>query len=192
MSGTQPVLDAFLDVLGRIGPGTGLHADLAAILGEWTLELADLDELAAPPPMGCARTLIHRCAAFELVVATWSPGAQTPVHDHGGAACLSTVLSGELLLDDYVIARRGGPGEAAVAFMGSRVLRRGSVDVRATDLDLHRFRAQNGAVSLHLHTAPVEAINVYDPGVSSVRRVSLRFARISDAAARPHEALNRS
>jgi hypothetical protein len=115
---------------------------------------------------------------FELLLEHWPAASATPVHDHGGARCFVIVLAGKLRVDDFVIVSRAEYGRAHVAFTGSRLLGRGAVDARASDLDLHRLSAVEGpAISLALLTKPRTARTVYDPNEDTYRIEPIDAAR---------------
>jgi len=98
------------------------------------------------------RTLIHRDGRTELLVLTWSPGQRSPVHDHGPAAGLMRVVSGEATERLY---RRREQGAAKRDHM-TRVLRTGTVTNTLAET-LHAVSNESDAVlvTLHLYTPPL-------------------------------------
>jgi predicted metal-dependent enzyme (double-stranded beta helix superfamily) len=50
-----------------------------------------------------ARRLLHRNpdAGYTVVVMTWGPGQQTPLHDHAGIWCVECVVQGRLYVTQY-------------------------------------------------------------------------------------------
>ena len=50
-----------------------------------------------------ARRLLHRNpeAGYSVVVMTWGPGQQTPLHDHAGIWCVECVVQGKLHVTQY-------------------------------------------------------------------------------------------
>lgn len=93
----------------------------------------------------CQRELVHRDADTEVWLLWWQPDHVTPIHDHGGAVTVTTVLSGALFEEQF---ERAGFG---VRLTGS--VRREVGDYDALDVpDIHRVRAVGPTISLHLHT----------------------------------------
>lgn len=85
---------------------------------------------------------------FELWLLSWLPGQVTPIHDHGGAFNVITVLAGNLLEERYTLVDHG-----RVRPIWTMVRGPGDLDtLEATAI--HRVRPLGTAVSLHL-CAPV-------------------------------------
>lgn len=57
-----------------------------------------------------ARRLLHRNdeLGYTVVVMTWGPGQQTPLHDHAGMWCVECVVRGELNVSQYDLVRQDG------------------------------------------------------------------------------------
>jgi hypothetical protein len=92
----------------------------------------------------------HRQRVFiapghELWLLSWVPGQITPIHDHGGAVTVTTVLSGSVLEERFVHVR-----EREVRPSWTMVRRPGDLDpIEATAI--HRVRPLTPTVTLHLH-----------------------------------------
>lgn len=110
-----------------------------------------------------ARTLIHRCEAFELLVLSWSPGSSAPIHDHDGQDCWLVPLAGAFDLDDYgIVDERGSRVE--LSRLRSRRLGRGELDRRDEREAVHAVTpATPWALSLHLYARPIDRCRVFDP-----------------------------
>jgi hypothetical protein len=82
---------------------------------------------------------------FELWLLSWLPGQVTPIHDHGGVATVTTVLSGAVLEERFahVDGTRVRPTWGARREVG---------DIDALDTGvIHRVRPIGNAVTLHLY-----------------------------------------
>lgn len=101
---------------------------------------------ASYAPATYARTLVDRTATSELWLLGWLPDQHTEIHDHGGPASASVILTGRLLEEQFRVV---GPG--AVVCAGTALHATGTYDL--TDRDhVHRVRAVGGpVVSLHLY-----------------------------------------
>jgi len=110
------------------------------------------------------RTCAYRDDGFEVLLLNWSPGAASPIHDHGDQDCWMLVLSGMLQVDDYVRLDAGDVrGYARVEEGSSRMLAAGGLDTRGGRFDLHRVSAPTApAVSLHVYSAPLREYTTYD------------------------------
>src|SRR6185436_16204623 len=85
---------------------------------------------------------------FELWLLSWLPGQVTPIHDHGGAFNVTTVLAGNLLEERYALTDGG-----RVRPIWTMVRSAGDLDPLEVTA-IHRVRPLGTAVSLHL-CAPV-------------------------------------
>ena len=109
-----------------------------------------------------ARTLVHRCEAFELLLLSWSPGSASPIHDHDGQDCWFVPLAGAFDLDDYAILAEND-SEARLTPLRSRRLYDGDLDRRDRYEAVHSVTpATPLAVSLHLYARPIDRCRVFD------------------------------
>lgn len=93
----------------------------------------------------CRRELVHVEDDIEVWLLWWRPDHATPIHDHGGAITVTTVLSGALFEERFERHRFG--------VKPAGTIRRdiGDYDTMAVP-DIHRVRAIGPTISLHLHT----------------------------------------
>jgi cysteine dioxygenase len=114
-----------------------------------------------------ARTLVHRCDAFELLLLTWSTGSASPIHDHDGQDCWFLPLAGAFDLDDYAILDDDG-AHAQLQPLRSRRLGAGELDRRDRYEAVHSVTpATPLALSLHLYARPIDRCRVFDRSRSS-------------------------
>lgn len=131
-------------------------------------------------PGSYTRTCAYREGRFEILLLNWTPGAVSPIHDHGGQHCWMYVLDGRLEVEDFVRVDAGDvPGYAHVEQSGARVLEAGETDLRSGRFDLHRVAiVGNGpAVSLHVYAAPLGQYLIYH---EAARRCETAFGTYDD------------
>jgi cysteine dioxygenase len=134
--------------------------DLAALSAGWPGAL-DVEALAARArfsDQGYTRTVLHRCAGWELLLAGWLPGQRTAVHGHGESFGATCVLEGTLTEVEYRLApggqvRRGkrskhGPGS---------VFHEQPYTIHHVE---HAGRVRS--VTLHLYAPPLRRMELYD------------------------------
>jgi len=129
-----------------------------------TAQLEQLGPLELPRdlhwrPGGYARNLVHRQSDFELLFLSWSEGAATPIHDHGGQECWFLPLVGSFDLQDF---------DEDLVTLGRRR------DVRSLDHQpgqIHRVRALKDSISLHVYAGPIDFCRVYHRGGFTWRRL---------------------
>lgn len=128
---------------------------------------APLRELARRlprPRRGYARTLVHRCDAFELLLLTWAPGSHAPAHDHGGQHCWLVPLAGAFDLDDYAVLAAEGRRAWLVPLRARRV-GPGELDRRDEREAVHAVTPVTPlALTLHLYARPIDRCRVFDLG----------------------------
>jgi predicted metal-dependent enzyme (double-stranded beta helix superfamily) len=93
----------------------------------------------------CHHEMIQAGPGYELWLLSWLPGQITPIHDHGGAVTVTTVLAGAVLEERFELTRglEVRPTWTTVREVG---------DLDAIDpLVIHRVRPIGSAVTLHLY-----------------------------------------
>jgi predicted metal-dependent enzyme (double-stranded beta helix superfamily) len=92
----------------------------------------------------CHRELVHEAPDVQLWLLSWLPEQITPIHDHGGAVTVTTVLAGALLEERFELVAGG----VRPTWRARRV---------AGDLDpidaaaIHRVQPVGATVTLHLY-----------------------------------------
>lgn len=157
------MLQQLVDELRRKSPLTRSTVEMAALLSA-------AGAAWSPRPLveragGYTRTCACSDENFDVVLINWSAGAPSPIHDHGDQHCWLLVLSGHLLVDDYVRLDAGEvPGSARIRAQGQSLLESGGLDLRSGRFSLHRVAATPDApaVTLHVYAAPIREYLVYD------------------------------
>lgn len=151
--------------LSRARSGEGKDAEVV----QWLRAVADTAR-AIPLPKVCdsrrsyARTLLHRCENFEILVLHWKPQSVSAIHDHGGSRCWFAVAEGTMGVENFVRRDSGAtPGYAQIEFEGRELLSSGAIDHRNDDVHLHRcFAGDEQAVTLHVYANPIERFHTFD------------------------------
>jgi hypothetical protein len=93
----------------------------------------------------CHHELVHAAPDCEIWLLSWLPDQITPIHDHGGALTVTTVLSGALLEERF---------EPCAGWLVRPVwtLRREAGALDPIDpAAIHRVRPLGRAITLHLY-----------------------------------------
>ena len=93
----------------------------------------------------CHRERVYTAADLEVWLLSWLPGQMTPIHDHGGAVTVTTVLSGSLIEERFV---RTTGFDARPVWTMPRVA--GDID-QIEPTAIHRVRPIGNVVTLHLY-----------------------------------------
>jgi predicted metal-dependent enzyme (double-stranded beta helix superfamily) len=94
------------------------------------------------------RQRVHAAPDLEVWLLSWLPGQVTPIHDHGGAVTVTTVLSGAVLEERF--ERVGRVDDDRV--LPTRTTVRGPCDIDPIDpAAIHRVRPLGRVVTLHLY-----------------------------------------
>jgi predicted metal-dependent enzyme (double-stranded beta helix superfamily) len=91
------------------------------------------------------RELVHAAPGYEIWLLSWLPGQVTPIHDHGGAVTVTTVLSGTVLEERF---ERAGELEVRPTWAALREV--GDIDP-IDPSRIHRVRPIGSVVTLHLY-----------------------------------------
>lgn len=184
MPANRDSVDSLITGLKRIEFGSLPSSSVGALLQSARLDHADLRPYLDFDDIRYTRNLIFRNDHFELLALCWPLGSSSAVHDHGGKQAYMTVHSGSLTFEDFFIMTGGKrEGYAQVAPAASGILTPGLVDVRSSDLDLHRVSAPNErAISLHVYAKPLDRYMVFNPETRSCRTV---FAHYDSVPASP-------
>lgn len=103
----------------------------------------------------CQRELVHSEADIEVWLLWWHPDHATPIHDHGGAITVTTVLSGALFEERF--AREG----FGVRVTDTVLRGYGEYDT-LYEPDIHRVRSVGPTISIHLHSPRAIDGKVYE------------------------------
>jgi cysteine dioxygenase len=153
--------------------------ELRALAASWpaALDLRALASRARFSDRGYTRTMIHRTAGLEVMVAGWLPGQRTATHGHGESFGVTCVLEGTLSEVEYRLAPGGQVTKAERRKHGA-----GSVFHEQPHTIHHVEHAGRvRAVSLHLYAPPLERMELYEgwTGTSHPRRSGRRDAKSS-------------
>jgi cysteine dioxygenase len=166
-------------LLGSALPARPGPEDLRALAAGWpaALDLRTLASRARFSDRAYTRTMIHRTAGLEVMVAGWLPGQRTATHGHGESFGLTCVLEGTLTEVEYRLAPGGQVKKAERRKHGP-----GGVFHEQPDTIHHVEHAGRvRAVSLHLYAPPLERMELYEgwTGTSQPRRSGRREAKRS-------------
>jgi cysteine dioxygenase len=112
------------------------------------------------------RNLVSWGDSFELMLLCWSPGAQSPIHDHAGQNCWMAVLEGELEEIHYCEPNNEASAEQVALEKGrAKSFVEGEVAAIDDSIAYHLTQPAGGAraVSMHLYARPIEACRVFCP-----------------------------
>ncbi len=125
------------------------------------------------------RNLIHSDATFELMIVCWSPGQESPIHNHAGSDCWMGVLDGRVEELHYKFPSGNGTLEPT----RSKTCEPGSVAFIRDEIALHLVRPVGAgpAASLHLYSSPIPSCQVYCPETGKVADREMSFHSIKGA-----------
>ncbi len=112
---------------------------------------------------GYQRNVIKKNEFYELVAICWTPGQDTPIHDHVGSDCAFLIADGVSTETIYELNSEGLAVPTEV-----RTYQAGEV-CAAEEPDIHRVSNDtNGElINVHVYTPPLYAYNIYAPASES-------------------------
>ena len=108
---------------------------------------------------GYQRNVIKKSEHYELVAICWTPGQDTPIHDHVGSDCAFLIVDGVSTETIYETDNQG-----LARPINTRHYQPGEV-CAAEEPDIHRVSNDTDSelVNLHVYTPPLHAYNIYAP-----------------------------
>ncbi|KAH8660876.1 RmlC-like cupin domain-containing protein, partial [Tricladium varicosporioides] len=114
------------------------------------------------------RNLVYEVPGlFNLLLLVWTPGKESPVHDHADSHCLMKVLQGSLIETRFAIPQNAGH-DGPLVQTSRKNFESNQVTYMADALGLHEISNPSPteySVSLHLYTPPNAALrgcHIYD------------------------------
>ena len=143
----------WLDGIDR-RPGLG---ELDSRLSGLEINIGALEECIGYSEDGYQRNVIKKNAHYELVAICWTPGQDTPIHDHVGSDCAFLIVSGVSTETVYETNEKG----LAVP-ISTRRYQPGEV-CAADEPDIHRVSKEEDSklINLHVYTPPLGGFNFY-------------------------------
>ncbi len=155
---TREALVAELQHLAKV-PGLQLQ-HLRSFAAEVTFSESLLQQLQRPDPSHpYGRNVIHACDALECMVATWTPGVPCRPHDHGGSYGAVRVLQGQARHRIWNVANGRIEEVRHHPAVEGDVLACGPSLVHSMGDD----GEPQGLMTLHLYTAAIDHMVVYNP-----------------------------
>ncbi len=104
------------------------------------------------------RRVLYSTPDYEVMLATWSPGAECAPHNHGYAQGAVWLVTGTFIETHYIFEKEltdlTVSGEPTI-WTQDNVL-----DVGINDI--HSMRTSNGGMSLHFYSPAIQQMKVYD------------------------------
>ncbi|KAL8746565.1 MAG: hypothetical protein Q9190_001449 [Brigantiaea leucoxantha] len=152
------------DLQQELGPHAGLTSSpdrLQQIMREYISDEKGWDEYAfRDDAMTFTRNLVDRGnGSYNLLILKWTPGRESPIHDHVDSHCIMKILQGSLIETRYRFPNGKKPAPMEVTQKTTMEL--DSVTYMSDELGLHKIAnldPNNYAVSMHLYTPPNAAI----------------------------------
>ena len=151
-------LSGLVEWLDSIGRRPGLD-ELDMHLRSTEVNLAALKGCIGYADDGYQRNVVKNSEFYELVAICWTPGQETPIHDHVGSDCAFLIVDGVATETIYETNEEG------LAYpINARHYQ--SLEVcAAEEPDIHRVSNDTDSerVNLHIFTPPLYAYNIYAP-----------------------------
>ncbi len=161
-------LSDLIGLLEKEAAGVG-PAEMAGILDRLAVSTEDLAAHARFSDKRYARNLVHKTAAFEIMIMCWNAGQRSSIHDHAGSLGGLRILSGALTESLFEKAPNG-----MIRSLNSADYAAGATRVEETSLihQISNLQSENRrAISVHIYVPPLVRMNVYsleDPAVKNI------------------------
>jgi cysteine dioxygenase len=133
-------------------------AELGERLEEAVLNVDAIDKCVGYADAGYQRNIVKITEHYEMVLVTWKPGQDTPIHDHTGSDCAFNIVAGESTETVYSLDEDGRAVTKEV-----RIYLPGTV-CAADESDIHRVSNDTDVnlINLHVYTPPLTGFGIYD------------------------------
>ncbi len=150
-------LTGLVDWLDTINRRPGLP-ELDIQLKGMELNLDALRECIGYADDGYQRNVIKKTEFYELVAICWTPGQDTPIHDHVGSDCAFLIADGVSTETIYQLNDEGLAYPVEV-----RTYQPGEV-CAAEEPDIHRVSNDSNSqlINVHVYTPPLHAYSLYE------------------------------
>jgi len=128
-----------------------------------TLRSLSVPSIKQGEPYG--RNVLHRGDQFEVMLATWSKGAECAPHNHGFSRGVVWLVEGDFRETHYELDRN-------LSVLGKSILRPVGTLLNVTPGDIHSMVALDGGISLHIYTPAIQEMKVFDPNTRRTLIVS--------------------
>jgi len=151
-------LTGLVDWLDTINRRPGL-SELDDHLKGMDINLDALRECIGYADDGYQRNVIKKTEFYELVAICWTPGQDTPIHDHVGSDCAFLIADGVSTETIYQLNDEGLAYPVEV-----RTYQPGEV-CAAEEPDIHRVSNDSDSqlINVHVYTPPLYAYSLYEP-----------------------------
>lgn len=126
------------------------------------ISLREIDANKFPRPQRGERKrfLLSKSEDFEVVLMIWGPGAQTPIHDHGGSSSTVEIIDGAIT--EKIFDKTG------LRLIGETILRNGERSEITDGSIIHQMLniAESFSYSIHTYAAPLSVCHTYDEDAS--------------------------
>lgn len=157
-----PGIAGLIDWLDTIDRRPGL-SELDEHLSAASLNLDALRDCIGYADDGYQRNVIKKTEFYELVAICWTPGQDTPIHDHVGSDCAFLIADGVSTETIYTLNSEGLAVPTEV-----RTYQAGEV-CAAAEPDIHRVSNDTTGelINVHVYTPPLHAYNIYQAASGS-------------------------
>ena len=150
-------LSALVEWLDTIDSRPGLN-ELFQHLSAGVFNYAALKDCVDYTDEGYQRSIINKTEFYELVAISWTPGQETPIHDHEGSDCAFLIVEG---VSTETIFELDSEGLAVP--VGTRTYTPGEI-CAAEEPDIHRISndTEGNLINIHVYTPPLSGLGIYE------------------------------
>ncbi|MFQ5702244.1 MAG: hypothetical protein ACE5HU_10415 [Acidobacteriota bacterium] len=179
------------DLTGLLGEGGHAPGTILAVKDRLAALIAHRprlpEQMRTPHTRQYSRHLLYAdpTGRFEVVVMAWSPGQETPVHDHAGIWCVEGVVEGTIQVSRYDLK---GEIQEDVAHLEEREVIRaglGRCGALIPPVEYHRIANpyEELALTIHVYGGRMRRCRVFERQEGNRYRVRSRALRFSNAGA---------
>lgn len=170
-------LDEFIHETMRIPQAELKLPQLEDLFLHLTLPQALIDQHVRFSAPTYSRSLLCRTPRFDMLVLGWRQGQLSTIHDHIGSLNCTRVISGTLQQRIFHTVDVSQKGKVAVQLIEDERIAAGAL-TRLDEGGIHQMGnlAPEPLVTLHVYSAPLSQITVYEPETLRSFKKRLRYS----------------
>ena len=151
---------------------------IPSLLSAYQAKHSDWNDWAMWSDDRYTRNLVSRRDSFELLLLCWSPGTQSPIHDHAGQNCWMAVLEGGLEEVYYSQPKDADDNDQVLVERGlAKSYAEGEVAAIDDSIAYHLTQPAGDAraVSMHLYAKPIDSCRTFCPETGPSENMALSY-----------------
>jgi cysteine dioxygenase len=146
-------------------------SEQVGILKQINIPVSEFAQYATWKEDGYTRNCLARRDGFEFILLCWSPGAVTPIHDHGGENCWVYQVKGS------VRERRFTQSDNSFELTNDMTLNAGGLCYMHDRMGFHSLSNESDepSMTLHVYANPIDRCQVFNKDRNCFEVIEMQY-----------------